>query len=127
MYGEGIVHHTAFQVADYDVQSTVKFHLEGLGFTDVSERKDRGYFESIYVRTPGGALFEATVSKPEGFLIDEPYEELGRDLPGASGVRGPAGVPHLLPGAARLLTAGRLEGRPAAPGDHGSSGRPTIR
>jgi glyoxalase family protein len=78
MYGEGIVHHTAFQVADYDTQNTVKSHLEGLGFTDVSERKDRGYFESIYVRTPGGALFEATVSKPEGFLIDEPFEELGR-------------------------------------------------
>ena len=77
MYGEGIIHHTAFQVADYDTQTTVKSHLEGIGFTDVSERKDRGYFESIYVRTPGGALFEATVSKPEGFLIDEPYEELG--------------------------------------------------
>jgi glyoxalase family protein len=78
MYGEGIVHHTAFQVADYDTQSTVKSHLEGLGFTDVSERKDRGYFESIYVRTPSGALFEATVSKPEGFTIDEPLAELGR-------------------------------------------------
>jgi glyoxalase family protein len=31
----------------------------------------------VYVRIPGGALFEATVSKPEGFLIDEPYESLG--------------------------------------------------
>ena len=80
MYGEGIVHHTAFQVADYDVQSAVKGHLEGIGFTDVSERKDRGYFQSVYVRTPGGALFEATVSKPEGFLIDEPYEELGKNF-----------------------------------------------
>lgn len=76
-YGEGIVHHTAFQVEDYDVQDKVKFHLEGLGFTDVSERKDRGYFDSVYVRTPAGALFEATVSKPQGFLIDEAYEELG--------------------------------------------------
>ena len=38
MYGEGIVHHTAFQVADYDVQTSVKSHLEGIGFTDVSER-----------------------------------------------------------------------------------------
>jgi len=80
MYGEGIVHHTAFEVADYDTQTAVKAHLEGIGFTDVSERKDRGYFESIYVRTPAGALFEATVSKPEGFLIDEPYEELGRSF-----------------------------------------------
>jgi glyoxalase family protein len=42
--------------------------------------KDRGYFDSVYVRTPGGALFEATVSKPEGFLIDEPYEKLGTSM-----------------------------------------------
>ncbi|MFM0503198.1 VOC family protein [Paraburkholderia caffeinilytica] len=76
-YGAGIVHHCAFQVADRTVQDKVKANLEGLGFTDTSERKDRGYFESIYVRTPSGAMFEATVSKPEGFMIDEPYEELG--------------------------------------------------
>ena len=72
------MHHTAFQVADCDTQTNVKSHLEGLGFTDVSERKDRGYFESIYVRIPSGALFEAAVSKPEGFLIDELYESLGK-------------------------------------------------
>ena len=76
-YGEGVPHHVAFEVADHDAQSKVKFHLEGLGFTDVSEMKDRGYFDSVYVRTPGGALFEATVSKPQGFLVDEPYEKLG--------------------------------------------------
>ncbi|MCE4546068.1 MULTISPECIES: VOC family protein [unclassified Caballeronia] len=76
-YGEGIVHHCAFQVKDRSAQDKVKANLEGLGFTDTSERKDRGYFESIYVRTPAGAMFEATVSKPEGFLIDEPYEEMG--------------------------------------------------
>ena len=79
-YGEGVVHHCAFQVESLDVQSQVKFHLEGLGYTDVSERKDRGYFDSVYVRTPGGALFEATVSKPEGFLVDEPFDQLGRSL-----------------------------------------------
>ena len=77
-YGEGVPHHVAFEVADHEAQSKVKFHLEGLGFTDVSEMKDRGYFDSVYVRTPGGALFEATVSKPQGFLVDEPYEKLGR-------------------------------------------------
>jgi len=76
-YGEGVVHHCAFEVDDHAVQNAVKFHLEGLGYTDVSEVKDRGYFESVYVRTPGGALFEATVSKPEGFLIDETYEAMG--------------------------------------------------
>ena len=76
-YGEGVTHHCAFEVDDLDVQKVVKFHLEGLGFTDVSDVKDRGYFDSVYVRTPGGALFEATVSKPQGFLIDEPFEKLG--------------------------------------------------
>ncbi|HWL43987.1 MAG TPA: VOC family protein [Ilumatobacter sp.] len=76
-FGEGVVHHVAFAVDNLDVQTGVKAHLEGLGYTDVSDRKDRGYFESVYVRTPGGALFEATVSKPEGFLIDESYEDLG--------------------------------------------------
>lgn len=79
-FGEGIVHHVAFAVDSLDVQQGVKDHLEGLGFTDVSDRKDRGYFESVYVRTPGGALFEATVSKPEGFMIDESYENLGKDF-----------------------------------------------
>jgi glyoxalase family protein len=67
-------------VKDLDVQSEVKMNMEGLGFTDTSDVKDRGYFWSIYVRTPAGALFEATVSKPEGMLIDEPYEELGASL-----------------------------------------------
>ncbi|SFO82179.1 glyoxalase family protein [Pseudomonas sp. NFACC24-1] len=79
-YGEGTVHHCAFEVTDLDVQRNVKLHLEGMGYTDVSERKDRGYFDSVYVRTPGGALFEATVSKPEGFLVDEPFEDLGKTI-----------------------------------------------
>ena len=79
-FGEGTVHHAAFAVDSLDIQTDVKAHVEGLGYTDVSDRKDRGYFESVYVRTPGGALFEATVSKPEGFTIDEPYEDLGKDF-----------------------------------------------
>lgn len=79
-FGEGTVHHCAFQVESLDVQTDVKGYIEGLGFTDVSDRKDRGYFESVYVRTPGGALFEATVSKPEGFLIDESYENMGKSF-----------------------------------------------
>jgi glyoxalase family protein len=77
-FGEGTVHHCAFQVANHAVQDAVKAQIEGLGFTDMSERKDRGYFESMYVRTPAGALFETTVSKPEGFLIDERFNELGK-------------------------------------------------
>jgi len=77
-YGEGIVHHCAFAVADLPAQDAVKFRLEGLGYTDTSERKDRGYFDSIYVRTPAGALFEATVSKAAGMAVDEPSNALGK-------------------------------------------------
>jgi len=75
---EGIVHHGAFDVPDYDAQWRVKSDTEGLGFTDFSDRKNRGYFESVYVRTPGGAMFEAT--KSLGFLMDEPEDQLGTDL-----------------------------------------------
>jgi catechol 2,3-dioxygenase-like lactoylglutathione lyase family enzyme len=78
MYGEGFVHHGAFEVKDYEVQDKVKFEVEGMGFTDFSDRKHRGYFESIYVRTPGGALFEATVAL--GFTVDEPADKLGQEF-----------------------------------------------
>lgn len=78
--GEGVPHPCAIEVEDPAIQKEVKFHLEGMGFTDVSDVKDRGYFDSIYVRTPGGALFEAAVSKPRGFLIDEAYETLGSTI-----------------------------------------------
>ena len=36
----------------------VKDHIVGLGFTDVSEAKDRGYFFSMYCRSPSGLLAE---------------------------------------------------------------------
>ncbi len=79
-HGEGFIHHSAFQVGDFGEQDAVKGHLEGLGYIDVSDRKDRGYFDSIYVRTPGGPLFEATVSKAKGFAEDEPPESIGRQI-----------------------------------------------
>ena len=40
----------------------------------------RGYFHSVYLRTPGGALFELAVSTEQGFLIDEAAEELGTHM-----------------------------------------------
>lgn len=78
--GEGAVHHMAFQVENHEQQDQLKFHLEGLGYTDVSDRKDRGYFDSIYVRTPSGALFEATVSHSDGFTGDESADRLGVEV-----------------------------------------------
>ena len=67
----------AFQIGNHELQDQLKFHLEGMGYTDVSDVKDRGYFDSIYVRTPSGALLEATVSHDDGFCGDEAPEEIG--------------------------------------------------
>jgi len=79
-FGAGTVHHCAFKVNNLEEQTQVKAYLEGLGYTDVSDSKDRKYFHSIYFRTPGGALFEATYSIPESFEIDEPREKFGSDF-----------------------------------------------
>ncbi len=76
----GAIHHMAFQVATHEEQTAIKLGLEGLGYTDTSDVKDRGYFDSIYVRTPGGALFEATVSHQPSFTCDEPLERLGTEV-----------------------------------------------
>ncbi|MGH9424821.1 MAG: VOC family protein, partial [Terriglobia bacterium] len=37
-------------------------------------------FHSIYVRTPGGALFEAANSVPQSFFVDESRENLGKEF-----------------------------------------------
>lgn len=79
-FGEGTIHHHAFDVATAENQEAVKDHIVGLGFTDVSEAKDRGYFYSMYCRSPGGLLVEFAYSTPEGFLIDEAADELGTHM-----------------------------------------------
>jgi glyoxalase family protein len=79
-FGEGVVHHVAYDAVDSGQQQELKDWLEGLGYTDCSEPKDRGYFHSVYNRTPGGALFEYAWSIPEGFLIDEEFESLGTEF-----------------------------------------------
>jgi glyoxalase family protein len=77
-FAEGTPHHWAWDVVNEDNQMHLKGWIEGLGFTDVTEQKDRGYFLSCYNRTPGGALFEyAFTPADRGFLIDEPEDQLG--------------------------------------------------
>ena len=78
--GEGAIHHMAFEVDTHEQQDKLKFYLEGLGYTDVSDVKDRGYFDSIYIRTPSGAMFEATVSHNPSFTCDETSENLGMEV-----------------------------------------------
>ena len=58
----------------------LKATCEGLGFTDISEQKDRNYFKSCYVRSPGGALFELAWTTPEGWTKDEPAGSIGKTL-----------------------------------------------
>ena len=78
--GDGAIHHMAFNVDSRDQQDQIKFFLEGLGYTDCSDIKNRGYFDSMYIRTPSGALFEACVSHHPSFPCDEPLESLGSEV-----------------------------------------------
>jgi glyoxalase family protein len=79
-FGEGTIHHHALDAVTAANQAVVKDWFVGLGFTDVSDVKDRGYFYSVYMRSPGGALIELAYSTPEGFLIDEAQDELGTHM-----------------------------------------------
>jgi glyoxalase family protein len=79
-FGEGTVHHVAYDAVTAEQQMELKLHLEGLGYTDVSDVKDRQYFHSCYVRSPSGALFELAVSVPESFAVDEDPEKLGSEF-----------------------------------------------
>lgn len=78
-FGSGTVHHIAFAVQNDEEQKQVKDYLEGLGYTDVSEQKNRNYFHSIYFRMPGGVLFEVATCDI-GFFIDEAPEKLGQRI-----------------------------------------------
>ncbi|MEV0688110.1 ring-cleaving dioxygenase [Nocardia sp. NPDC050378] len=80
-YGAGTYHHFAWNLGSLDNQQQVKFAIEGAGYTDISELKDRTYFKSVYCRMPGGALFELAVTHDEGgWDCDESPEELGREF-----------------------------------------------
>jgi glyoxalase family protein len=79
-FGEGTVHHHALDAVTAENQETVKDWLVGLGYTDVSDVKDRGYFFSVYMRSPGGALIELAHSTGRGFTIDEAADELGTHM-----------------------------------------------
>jgi glyoxalase family protein len=79
-FGAGTVHHLALWVADDEAMAAQKAIYEELGFTDASEIKDRFYFHSMYVRSPGGILVECCCNVDKGFEKDESREELGTKL-----------------------------------------------
>jgi len=79
-FGAGTAHHIAFNVETDAALIQQKALYEELGFTDASEIKDRFYFHSMYVRSPGGILVECTANVPGGFYKDEEPAELGTTL-----------------------------------------------
>lgn len=76
--GTGQTHHIAFRARDAEQQSEWRERLLGLGL-DVTEVRDRVYFESVYFRAPDGLLCEIATDGP-GFTVDEPAEALGSGL-----------------------------------------------
>jgi glyoxalase family protein len=76
--GLGTVHHVAMAIAEDVEQVRLREDLlrHGLQVTDI---RDRQYFQSIYFREPGGVLFEVATMKP-GFTVDEDRMALGRLL-----------------------------------------------
>ena len=79
--GTGTVHHVAFRARDANEQRHWQ-HVLREHDIQVTEVKDRQYFQSIYFRDPNwtsGILFEIATDGP-GFLIDESEETLGETL-----------------------------------------------
>ena len=79
-FGAGTGHHLALEVDTDEALAEQKMLYEELGYTDCSEIKDRNYFHSIYVRSPGGILTECAATAEGGFTRDEPWEGLGTSL-----------------------------------------------
>ena len=76
----GTIHHVALNTINEENQLKLRAHIEGIGFTDISEQKDRNYFKSCYVRSPGGAMFEIAWTVPEGWAKDEAPGSIGKTL-----------------------------------------------
>jgi glyoxalase family protein len=77
-FGKGSIHHIAFRVPDDEAQAEWREKIMKMGF-NVTPVQNRDYFRSIYFREHGGVLFEIATDIP-GFDVDEPFEELGRNL-----------------------------------------------
>jgi glyoxalase family protein len=77
-WGLGSVHHIAWRVPDGTAQHEVRSAVAHAGGRPTGVI-DRFWFQSVYFREPGGALFEVATDGP-GFAVDEPAEALGERL-----------------------------------------------
>ncbi len=78
MWGTGSVHHVAWRVQDEDAQTALRQRVVEAG-AHPTEVIDRFWFQSVYFREPGGALFEIATDGP-GFTRDEDLGSLGESL-----------------------------------------------
>ncbi|HSF63140.1 MAG TPA: ring-cleaving dioxygenase [Paracoccaceae bacterium] len=76
--GAGTIHHVAFRARTQDEQHLWQERMAAFG-RPTTPVIDRQYFNAIYVREPGGVLFEIATDPP-GFAVDEPVETLGQAL-----------------------------------------------
>jgi glyoxalase family protein len=76
--GVGSIHHVALRVPDEE--ELREWHdLFRERDIEVSRIRDRHYYRAIYVREPGGVLFELSTEKP-GFDVDEDEGAFGSSL-----------------------------------------------
>lgn len=76
--GTGTIDHIAFRAIDKDAVDDLRTHLEAEDAGEISVH-DRKYFFSLYVREPGGTLFEFATDAP-GMTVDEDAASLGTRL-----------------------------------------------
>ncbi|MCO5072469.1 MAG: VOC family protein [Rhizobiaceae bacterium] len=76
--GTGTADHVAFRAQDAAAVLKMEGDLSRLNSSPTTFQ-DRKYFSSLYVREPGGTLFEFATDGP-GFAVDESLEHLGETL-----------------------------------------------
>ena len=76
--GTGSIHHAAWRVRDEDEEVALRGKIEQAGLRPTPPI-DRFWFQSVYFREPGGALFELATDGP-GFTVDEDLHALGTEL-----------------------------------------------
>jgi glyoxalase family protein len=76
--GRGSIHHVALRVGSVEELHEWRELLDERGF-DASRVKDRHFFHSLYVRDPGGILFELATTEP-GLGVAADASRPGADL-----------------------------------------------
>lgn len=77
-FGRGSMDHLAVDAPSVEWLQALMVKAKDLGYV-VEEYADRGWFQSVYIKEPGGNRIEFATNAP-GFTLDEPLERLGQGL-----------------------------------------------